>query len=56
MLTSTHFTHAEELFASFECGYRSSMGTEADETLSRMRQIDRRGRYVDREDRVDRDR
>lgn len=56
MLTSTHFKYAEGLFAAFECGYRSAMGTEADEILSRMMQIDRRGRYVDREDRVDRDR
>jgi TP53 regulating kinase-like protein len=56
MLTSTHFTHAEGLFAAFKGGYRSAMGPEADETLSRMRQIDKRGRYVDREDRMDSDR
>jgi len=53
MLTSTHFTYAEELFAAFEAGYRSAMGPEADEALSRMGEIERRGRYVEREDRVD---
>jgi len=53
MLTSTHFTYAEELFAAFEAGYRSAMGPEADGALSRMGEIERRGRYVEREDRVD---
>ncbi len=48
MLTSTHFSHADELFKAFEEGYRSAMGGEADEALRRMREIERRGRYVER--------
>lgn len=53
MLTSTHFSHAEELFAAFEEGYRGAMGPEAGEALRRMREIERRGRYVERENRLD---
>jgi len=48
MLTSTHFSHVDELFAAFEAGYRTAMGAEADEALHRMREIERRGRYVER--------
>jgi TP53 regulating kinase-like protein len=55
MLTSTHFRHAEELFAAFEDGYRSAMGDEADEALGRMEEIERRGRYVERENGLDGD-
>ncbi|MCW3992935.1 MAG: Kae1-associated kinase Bud32 [Candidatus Bathyarchaeota archaeon] len=55
MLTSTHFRHTEELFDAFEEGYRRTMGAEADEALRRMREIERRGRYVERENRLDGD-
>lgn len=55
MLTSTHFRHAEELFAAFEDGYRSAMGDEAEEALCRMEEIERRGRYVERENGLDGD-
>ena len=55
MLTSTHFRHADELFDAFEEGYRSAVGAEADEALRRMREIGRRGRYVERENRLDGD-
>ena len=55
MLTSTHFRHTEELFDAFEGGYRDALGAEADEALRRMGEIERRGRYVDREDRLDGD-
>ena len=55
MLTSTHFRHTEELFDAFEEGYRSAVGAEADEALRRMREIGRRGRYVERENRLDGD-
>ena len=55
MLTSTHFRHADELFDAFEEGYRSAVGAEADEALRRMREIGRRGRYVEREKRLDGD-
>ena len=53
MLTSTHFRHADELFAAFEEGYRAIMGAEADDVLCRMEEIERRGRYVERENTVD---
>lgn len=49
MLTSTHFRHTGELFASFQEGYRSALGAEAGEVLERMEEIARRGRYVERE-------
>ncbi len=49
MLTSTHYRHKEDLFAAFKEGYRDSLGAEADEALSRMEEIARRGRYVERE-------
>jgi len=55
MLISTHFTHADELFSAFSEGYRSAMGSEADEALSRMEEIERRGRYVERENHMDGD-
>ncbi len=48
MLMSTHFHHVKELSDAFEEGYRSIMGAEADEALRRMREIERRGRYVKR--------
>jgi len=53
MLTSTHLEHADELFSAFEEGYRAVMVSDAEEALSRMREIERRGRYVERENRVD---
>jgi len=55
MLTSTHFKYADELFNAFEEGYTAVMGVEAEEALRRMREIERRGRYVDRENRLDGD-
>ena len=55
MLTSTHFRHADELSAAFEEGYRRAMDAEANEALNRMREIERRGRYVERENRLDGD-
>ena len=49
MLTSTHFRHAEELFKAFKEGYASVLGGEAEESLTRMDEIAKRGRYVERE-------
>ncbi len=49
MLTSTHFTHAQELFSAFREGYLTTMGDEGEEALSRMEEVSRRGRYVERE-------
>jgi TP53 regulating kinase-like protein len=56
MLTSTHYVHANLLFKSFEDGYTSIMGTEAMETLRRMKEIEMRGRYIYKEKRLDGDR
>lgn len=56
MMMSTHFKHTEELFTFFEEGYRCALGAEANEVIGRMKNIERRGRYVDRENRLDGDR
>ena len=55
MLTSTHFPHVKELSDAFEEGYRSIMGAEAEEAIRRMREIERRGRYVKRGNDMDAD-
>ena len=49
MLTSTHYKYTEQLFEAFKEGYRSTLGVEADEALVRMREIELRGRYVERD-------
>ena len=49
MLTSTHFTHAQELFSAFREGYLTTRGDEGEDALSRMEEVSRRGRYVERE-------
>lgn len=49
MLTSTHYGHTEELFASFKGGYRSVLENDAEVVLDRMEEISKRGRYVERE-------
>lgn len=55
MLVSTHFPHVKELSMAFEEGYRGIMGAEAEEAIGRMREIERRGRYVKRENDMDAD-
>jgi TP53 regulating kinase-like protein len=49
MLTSTHYGHTAELFATFSEGYAEGLGPESEEALARMEEIGRRGRYVERE-------
>jgi TP53 regulating kinase-like protein len=49
MLTSTHFTHIQELFSAFREGYLTTLGIEGEEALNRMEEVSRRGRYVERE-------
>lgn len=49
MLTSTHFRHTDELFDAFKEGYISVLGGEAEEAIGRMKEIAKRGRYVERE-------
>lgn len=46
-LQSTHYTHAEECFESAVEGYSAVLGIEMSENvLDKIRQIERRGRYV----------
>jgi TP53 regulating kinase-like protein len=46
-LQSTHYTHAEECFESAVEGYSAVLGIETSENvLDKIRQIERRGRYV----------
>ena len=49
MLTSTHYAYEDELLESFMRGYRSSMGSEAEEALERMAEVALRGRYIEKE-------
>jgi len=47
MLISTHYGYAAECFQSFLQGYREVMGDAAtEEVVRKMREIERRGRYV----------
>jgi TP53 regulating kinase-like protein len=48
MLTSTHYKYQESLLAAFKEGYRESMGEEAKEVLTRMEEVSRRGRYIEK--------
>lgn len=49
MLTSTHFKHKEILLDAFMNGYRESMGYEAEDALTRMMEVSKRGRYTEKE-------
>jgi Kae1-associated kinase Bud32 len=49
MLTSTHYMYTEELFKAFKDGYRDSMGDMADMVLERIKEIEQRGRYIERD-------
>ncbi|MGQ9679589.1 MAG: Kae1-associated kinase Bud32 [Candidatus Bathyarchaeia archaeon] len=55
MLTSTHYMFEGELFKAFEGGYRSILGRTAEDVLKKMREIEKRGRYVERENTLDGD-
>lgn len=55
MLVSTHYMFEEELFKAFEDGYRSIMGGEAEAVFKKMKEIEKRGRYVERENTLDGD-
>jgi TP53 regulating kinase-like protein len=48
MLTSTHFNHQEILLEAFKKGYRVSMKSEAEEALTRMVEVSKRGRYIEK--------
>ena len=48
MLTSTHYKYQEQLLSAFEEGYRKSMGDEAEAALTRMEEVSKRGRYIEK--------
>jgi Kae1-associated kinase Bud32 len=48
MLTSTHYNHQEILLEAFKKGYRVSMMSEAEEALTRMVEVSKRGRYIEK--------
>jgi len=48
MLTSTHYKHHDELLAAFLEGYRKALGAEAEESVTRMKEVARRGRYIEK--------
>ena len=48
MLTSTHFAYQEKLLHAFKQGYKESMGEEAQEALTRMVEVSKRGRYIEK--------
>ncbi|MFW5932554.1 MAG: KEOPS complex kinase/ATPase Bud32 [Candidatus Hadarchaeota archaeon] len=50
-LRSSHFLVAEEAYNSVLEGYKEEMGPDSEDVLSRVRKIERRGRYVDKEER-----
>ena len=45
-LQSTHYRHARECFKAIIEGYRKIVGKEAVNILEKVREIERRGRYV----------
>jgi len=49
MLTSTHYTYQEKLLQAFKQGYKESMGDEAEEALTRMIEVSKRGRYIEKD-------
>ena len=49
MLTSTHYEYTETLFTAFTEGYIECFNGEAEDALERMREIEKRGRYIERE-------
>ena len=49
MLTSTHYEYTDTLFTAFTEGYIECFKGEAEDALERMREIEKRGRYIERE-------
>jgi len=45
-LLSTHFAYAEKCFVSIIEGYREVMGEKTEEVLKKIREIEKRGRYI----------
>ncbi len=51
-LQSIHFRIAEDAYAAALAGYRREFGDRADEVIARAKDIERRGRYVAKEERA----
>lgn len=51
-LTSTHFRIADEAFKAILAGYRNEFGSGAGEAIKRAEEIEKRGRYVARDERA----
>jgi TP53 regulating kinase-like protein len=51
-LQSTHFNIAEEAYCDVLRGYRREFGKGADEVIERVEEIEKRGRYVQKEERA----
>ncbi len=51
-LQSTHFRIADKAYAAIIAGYRDELGKSADDIIRRAEEIERRGRYVPREERT----
>ena len=49
MLTSTHYEYTDTLFTAFTEGYIECFNGEAEDALERMQEIEKRGRYIERE-------
>lgn len=50
-LSSTHFKVAKESYQAVLRGYRKELGEEAEEVIQRVEEIERRGRYIEKEER-----
>lgn len=50
-LKSTHFKVAEEAYREILQGYKKEMGKSAEEVIKRVQNIERRGRYISKEER-----
>lgn len=51
-LQSTHFDIAEEAYRAVLTGYKRELGKGADEVIERAEEIERRGRYIQKEERA----
>ncbi len=50
-LESTHFKVSEEVYQSILKGYRKELGETAEEVIQRVKEIEKRGRYIPKEER-----
>ncbi len=50
-LKSTHFSVAKESYKAILSGYRQELGENAEEVIQRVKEIEKRGRYIGKEER-----